>query len=175
MHVEPGPRVLCYLLWHCPLPCTAWCAKPDPDPDSPGRCGLAGCRLQSGAPCVSRAIRIRIARPIRRAGPRPEGMRTLLKRPQASDSPQIPARYCRIWLQLRPSPVSAIKTRGRPWPGPGQGQARSCIYYKRLALLPSTSTSTGRPGQQVVQVARVHPKAPPDLTQAPGRPPGYGV
>ena len=93
------------------------------------------------------------------------------KRPQAPDSPPIPARYCRIWLQLRPSPVTGIKTRGRP--GPGQGPAWSCIYCKRLALLPSTST--GRPGQQAVQVAGVHPKAPPDLPQAPGHPPGYGI
>ena len=171
MHVVPGPRVLCYLLWHCPLPCTAWCAKPDPDPDSPVRCGLAGCRLQSGAPCVSRAIRIRIARPIRRAGPRPEGMRTLPQAPPGTRQTPIPARYCRIWLQLRPSPVTGIKTRGRP--GPGQGPAWSCIYCKRLALLPSTST--GRPGQQAVQVAGVHPKEPPDLPQAPKRPPGYGI
>ena len=86
-------------------------------------------------------------------------------------SPPIPARYCRIWLELRPSPVTAIKTRGRP--GPGQGPAWSCIYCKRLAPLPSTST--GRPGQQAVQVAGVHPKAPPDLPQAPGHPPGYGI
>ena len=97
--------------------------------------------------------------------------RHLCKRPQAPDSTPIPAWYCRIWLQLRPSPVTSIKTRGRP--GPGQGPAWSCIYCKRLALLPSTST--GRPGQQVVQVAGVHPKAPPDLPQAPGHPPGYGI
>ena len=58
---------------------------------------------------------------------------------------------------------------------PGQGPAWSCIYCKRLASLPSQSTSTGRPGQQVVQVAGVHPKAPPDLPQAPGHPPGYGI
>ena len=83
----PGPHVLCYLLWHCPLPCTARCAKPDPDPDSPVRCGLAGCRLQSGAPCVSQAIRIQIARPIRRAGPRPEGMRALPQAPPAGQPP----------------------------------------------------------------------------------------
>ena len=44
---------------------------------------------------------------------------------------------------------------------PGQGPAWSCIYCKRLALLPSTAT--GRPGQQAVQVAGVHHKAPPDL------------
>ena len=69
MHVVSGPRVLCYLLW-----CPSWCAKYDSDPDSPGRCGLSWCRLQSAAPCVFRAIRIRIARPIRRAGPRPQEM-----------------------------------------------------------------------------------------------------
>ena len=176
-------RVCCAtsVLWHCPLPCTAWCAKPDPDPDSPGRCGLAGCRLQSGAPCVSRAIRIQIERPIRRAGPgAPAGghadtapCTARPKRPQAPDSPQIPARYYRIWLQLRPSPVTGIKTRGRP--GPGQGPAWSCIYCKRLAPLPSQSTSTGRPGQQVVQVAGVHHKSPPDLPQAPGHPPSYEI
>ena len=112
--------MLCYLLWHCPLPCTAWCAKPDPDPDSPGRCGLAGCRLQSGAPCVSRAIQIRIARPIRRAGPRSEGMRTL---PQAPPGPGQPPNTCAVLPHLAaapPEPGNRNQNQGpsRPRAGP---------------------------------------------------------
>ena len=54
---------------------------------------------------------------------------------------------------------------------PGQGPAWSCIYCKRLHVALVPSTSTGCPGQQEVQVAGMHPKAPLDLPQAPGRPP----
>ena len=113
-------RVCCDLLWHCPLPCTAWCAKPDPDPNSLGRCGLAGCRLQSGALCVSRAIRIQIARPIRRARPQPEGMRTL---PQAPPGTRQPPNTCAVLPHLvaaPPEPGNRNQNQGpsRPRAGP---------------------------------------------------------
>ena len=85
----------------------------------------------------------------------------------AADYQQGPAGHGHMTLCMH------VKTGMHMRPGQGPWPAWSCIYCKRLALLPSTST--GRPGQRAVQVAGVHPKEPPDLPQAPGRPPGYGI
>ena len=163
----PGPRVLCYLLWHCPLPCTAWCAKPDPDPDSPGRCGLAGCRLQSAAPCVSRAIRSRIVRPIRRAGPRPEGMRTLS---------QAPPNVCAVLPHLVAAPPGPGNRNQNQGPSrPREGSSLVVCNFILQAASASAVDVNRVPRPACGASGGVHPKAPPDLPQVPGRPHGYGI
>ena len=122
--------------------------------------GTAHCRAPHGAPSPTLIPIVRAAvvwlgagcRALRRAfpGPSGSGLRGQFsepgpgqracghcpKRPQAPGSSPIPAQYYRIWLQPHPGPVTGIKTRGRP----GLGQGPACIYCKRLARVPPTST-----------------------------------